>query len=137
MAEVTQTISELGEIGHRGVDSRDDFVIKTEAVFDQLHDSTITEMNTAFSQINKVAEDISNINTDLETFSDEKITELNSYTGDKKTNLDDYADTKKDELNAYKNEKKDELDDYAELIATGASEVELSQDMQMMDLQLF
>ena len=49
---ITQVISTIHEAGHRGVDSRDDFVTKQEAFQDALVDTFVTEINAFRTQAN-------------------------------------------------------------------------------------
>ena len=58
MAEITQVISTIPAAGHRGVDTRDNFVTKQEAFQDHLTITTVGELNTYKTQVNLVAADI-------------------------------------------------------------------------------
>ena len=52
---ITQTITAIPEAGHRGVDLRDDFVVKQEAFQDALTDTTVDELNTFATEANALA----------------------------------------------------------------------------------
>ena len=49
---ITQSITTIPTAGHRGVESRDDFVTKQEAFQDALTATTVTELNTLKTQLN-------------------------------------------------------------------------------------
>jgi len=77
---VNQRITPLGTIGHRGVDSIDVFVEKTESVLDQLHDLTVGELNIAFAEIDLTATQINNAKDTTVTKADQVAADLQNVT---------------------------------------------------------
>jgi len=61
MSTITQEIGVIPEPGHRGIDTRDDFVGKQEAYQDHQRDTLVGELNTYKDQTNTVASEV-NIN---------------------------------------------------------------------------
>jgi len=65
---VTTVITDLPPPPHRGVDDQTTFVNKGEALFDALYLSTVSEMNSAFDEINATEINITNLEASAESF---------------------------------------------------------------------
>ncbi len=88
MAEITQTISTIPEAGHRGIDSRDDFVTKQEAYQDHQRDTLVGELNNFGAQANSLRTEVNTSRDDAVSAKDEAVAAKNvalagaNYKGD-------------------------------------------------------